>query len=101
MSGKRRRKRQRHKGLLLAALAVGIVVGVIGFRCYALQNTLAADQKLELATQEQLAAEEQRQAELDEYEKYTKTKKYIEEVARDKLGLVYEGETVFRNEDGE
>ena len=33
-----------------------------------------------------------------EYETYTQTKKYIEEVARDKLGLVYEGEILFKDE---
>ena len=35
---------------------------------------------------------------LDEFEKYTQTKMYIEEVARDKLGLVYEGEILFKDE---
>ena len=39
-----------------------------------------------------------RSLEIEEYEKYTQTKKYIEEVARDKLGLVYEGEILFKDE---
>ena len=29
-------------------------------------------------------------------EEYMKTDEYVEDVARDKLGLVYEGETVFK-----
>ena len=33
------------------------------------------------------------------YTKYTKTKKYAEEVAKDKLGLVYEGEIIFKEKD--
>ena len=48
--------------------------------------------------QEQIAAEEERAEEIAEYEKYTQTKKYIEDVAKDKLGLVYEGEIVFKDE---
>ena len=31
-------------------------------------------------------------------EKYTKTRKYVEEVAKDKLGLVYDGEIIFKPE---
>ena len=46
----------------------------------------------------QIEQEEQRAEEIKEYETYTQTKKYIEEVARDKLGLVYEGEILFKDE---
>ncbi|MCI9333955.1 MAG: hypothetical protein HFI98_04245 [Lachnospiraceae bacterium] len=45
-----------------------------------------------------MEAEQKRAQEIDEFEKYTHTKKYVEEVARDKLGLVYEGEILFKNE---
>ena len=40
-----------------------------------------------------------RSEEIAEYEKYTHTKKYIEEVAKDKLGLIHEDEIIFREED--
>ena len=40
----------------------------------------------------------ERSAEIEAYEKYTKTRKYFEEVAKEKLGLIYEGEILFRNE---
>ena len=99
MAGRRKKKRRVHSGLLLVALVVGIVVGVIGVRCYALRQTLADDEKTEAEVAAQLTDEQQRSEDLDEYEKYTKTKKYIEEVAKDKLGLVHDGETVFKNED--
>ena len=44
----------------------------------------------------QIAEEEARTEELKELETYTKTKKYAEEVAKDKLGLVYENEIIFQ-----
>ncbi len=47
----------------------------------------------------QIAEEEKRAEELVEYEKYTKTSKYVEEVAKEKLGLVYEDEIVFQTEE--
>ena len=36
--------------------------------------------------------------EIEEYKQYTKSREYIEEVAREKLGLVYEGEVIFKEE---
>ena len=36
----------------------------------------------------------------EEYEKYTKTKKFVEEMAEGKLGLVHDGEVIFKP-DGE
>ena len=47
---------------------------------------------------EQIAEEEKRTEEIEEFRKYTKTKKYAEEVAKDKLGLVYDGEILFKEE---
>lgn len=52
----------------------------------------------EAALEEAIAEEEKRAQEIEEYGKYTETKKYIEEVAKDKLGLVYDGEIVFKEE---
>ena len=48
---------------------------------------------------EQIAEEEARTEELKEFETYTKTKKYAEEVAKDKLGLVYENQIIFQEND--
>lgn len=43
--------------------------------------------------------EEKRTQELEEFKKYVGTDEYVEEIARDKLGLVHEGEIVFEPED--
>ena len=47
----------------------------------------------------QIEAEEKKSEELEEYSKYVQTKKYAEEVAKEKLGLVYEDEIIFKAED--
>lgn len=63
---------------------------------------LRAKQAEYKARQEQLQAEidaeNERAEEIENFKKYTKTKAYIEEVAKDKLGLVYEGEIIFETE---
>ncbi|MBQ5674562.1 MAG: septum formation initiator family protein, partial [Lachnospiraceae bacterium] len=49
--------------------------------------------------EQQIAAEQQRAQDLVELRKYTQTKAYVEEVAKEKLGLVHKDEIVFHVED--
>lgn len=94
---KRNRKENRFS-IFLTALVVLLLTTIVGFKSVGLKKK--QDQYLEEQTQltKQIQKEEARSAEIAEYEKYTHTRKYIEEVARDKLGLIYEGEILFRNE---
>ena len=41
----------------------------------------------------------QRQKELEEYKKYVKTKKFVEEVAKNKFGLLYPDEILIKPDD--
>ena len=47
----------------------------------------------------QIAEEEERAEEIEELKKYVQTKKYVEEVAKERLGLVYEDEILFKAEE--
>ena len=40
--------------------------------------------------------EEKRTEEIEELKKYVQTKKYAEEIAKERLGLVYEDEILFK-----
>lgn len=53
-------------------------------------------QAKEIELQQQLAEEEDRQTDLQEYEAYTKSQKYVEDTAKSKLGLLYKNEIIFR-----
>ena len=53
----------------------------------------------ELSAQLEEATEEQQQ--LADYEQYTQSQEYIEEVAKSKLGLVYNNEIVFKEQNEE
>ena len=55
-------------------------------------------QEKEAAITSQIESEQLRSEEIAEFEKYTQTRKYIEDTARDKLGLVYPGEIIFKND---
>ncbi len=92
----RRRKNENRLGMTMAICAIVMIAAVVGI------NSLSLKQKQEkYASREQellmqIAEEEARTQELKELETYTKTKKYAEEVAKDKLGLVYENEIIFQ-----
>ena len=93
-----RKKRQNRFGMFLAYIVVVMLLIVVAFD--SVQHKAKKDTYLqkEAALEEQIEAEQKRAQEIEEFEKYTHTKKYVEEVARDKLGMVYEGEILFKNE---
>lgn len=80
-------------GIVLAVLFVSAIGGL------QLKQKNKAYQEREEALQEAIAEEEERAAEIEELEVYTQTKKYVEDVAKDKLGLVYEDEIIFKAKD--
>lgn len=72
--------------------------------CVGIRTLSLRKQSAELASRQeilenQIKDEEQRTKDLEELEKYMKTKKYIEEVAKEKLGLVYPDEILIQPED--
>lgn len=94
-----RKKRQNRFGMFLVSTVVFMMLVVVAVNGMELTKKKAAYQEREQALEAQIEAEKERKKEIEELEIYTQTKKYIEEVARDKLGLVYEGEILFKDED--
>lgn len=93
-----RKKRQNRFGMFLVSIVVVMLLIVVAVKSHELQEKKDYYAQKEQQLQEQIEAEKLRAEEIAEYEKYTQTKKYIEDVAKDKLGLVYEGEIVFKDE---
>lgn len=98
---KMRRRKKLRKHLSSFAIA-GVVVLMLIFVTVAslslrVQNSNKQERIEEL--QAQIAEEKQKSEEIEEYSKYVQTKKYAEEVAKEKLGLVYEDEIIFKAED--
>lgn len=103
MAGRRvtlKKNKQNRLGMALVTIVVIMLLAVIVVKSTQLNEKKAEYDAKEEQLQEQIAAEENRTRELIEYEKYTKTAKYVEEVAKEKLGLVYEDEIIFESEDG-
>lgn len=93
-----KKKKQNRLSMLLVTMAVLMLLVVVAVKSVGLSAKQAAyDERIAQLTA-QIEQEQQRSEEIAEYEKYTKTKKFVEEVAKDKLGLVYEGEIIFMPE---
>ena len=92
------RSRQNKFGMFLVSVVVIMLMVVVAVKSVELREKKAFYAQKEQTLLEQIEAETKRSEEIDEYEKYTQTKKYIEDVAKDRLGLVYEGEIIFKDE---
>jgi cell division protein FtsB len=93
----KRRRFQNRAGIVWASIVVLILVAVVSIKSIGLvqKSKEYKDKEANLTTQ--IESEMQRSEEIAEFEKYTQTRKYIEETAKDKLGLVYPGEIIFKN----
>ncbi len=95
---KKRKKKNRQNRI--AMLAITFVVGVLFFgmmsQSYALSRQLSDYKEQEKSLDTQIEEENERTAEIDDLKEYMQTDEYVEEIARDKLGLVKDNEIVFR-----
>lgn len=99
MAGRRiayRKRRQNRFSMFLVSLVVVMIMVVVAFRSMGLQQKIDEKTAELNRIEEQIAAEEQRAREIEEYSKEVKTKGFIENMAREKLGLVYEDEILFK-----
>lgn len=91
------RKEKKNKSMLMITMLVMAAlcaVVYVGGRPKVLERERLQAEIAVLQTQ--LADEQARTDELRELEVYTQTKKYAEEVAKEVLGYVYDGEVIFR-----
>lgn len=93
-----RKQNQNRFAIVLVALVLLMLVMVVNIRKGELKEKQAAYIMRQEELQEKIDQEEARSKEITEYEKYTQTQKYIEDMAKEKLGLVYEDEIVFKTE---
>lgn len=93
-----RKKRQNRTGMVLVTIVVMMMLIVVTVKSVELREKKEVYAQREAELMEEIAAEEVRSEEIEEYGKYTQTKKYVEEIAKDKLGLVYDGEIIFKDE---
>lgn len=97
-SVKRRKKNNNQAGKVCISMIVIAFVTVMSVQIVKVyqkdQEYVEKQASLEL----QLEKETNRQAELEEYEKYTQSQDYVEDIAKSKLGLAYNNEIIFKEQ---
>ncbi len=94
-----RKRNQNRFSMFLVTLVVVLIMIVAAVRSFELKEEISKRDAQIAGLDEQIADEKERAEEIAEYEKETQTLKYVEEMAQDKLGLVYEGEILFKEGD--
>lgn len=93
--------RRRHKnrtGIGIIAFVVLMLFAIVSYRRIGLEEERAKAQ-IEIARlDEQIQEQKDRAVDIENLSKYVKTKQYIEDIAREKLGLVYKDEIIFKEQ---
>lgn len=95
----RKRRSQNRFAMMSISAVVILLLVIISFQSIELHAKTDAYAAREAVLTKEIEKEQERTEEIEEYKKYVKTKKYVEEVAKDKLGLVYEDEIIFKPEE--
>ncbi len=93
------RRNLQHKLSILMISGVILILGVtLSVASISLQAKNREYKAQEAELEKQLEEEAARSEEIDELEEYVGTDEYVEDVAKDKLGLVYPNEILFEAE---
>ena len=95
---RRQKKRRVKKGSPVIVFVVICFCALMGMRTASLYKESRELSKKQEALAARMESEEKRKEDLEELEKYMKTKKYMEEGAKSKLGLVYPYEILIQPE---
>ncbi len=93
----KRRRMENKAGIVWASIVVLILVTVVSIKSIGLLQKQKEYRAREASLEAQIESETLRTEEIAEFERYTETRKYIEDTAKEKLGLVYPGEIIFKN----
>ena len=92
-----RKRRQNRFSMILVTLVVAMVTLVVFVKGIELRQKIDVKVQEGMALDAQIEKEQNRTLEIEELGKEVQTKGYIEDIAREKLGLVYEGEILFKS----
>lgn len=101
MKKAKKRKSQNRIAMISITFVVGVLfVGMMG-KSLGLEDQLSSYKSQIKDLDRQIEEEEGRTTEIDDLKEYMKTDEYVEETAREKLGLVKENEIVFKEGESE
>ncbi|MDF2539491.1 MAG: hypothetical protein K0S76_2512 [Herbinix sp.] len=94
-----RRVKKSRTGIGIISLIVLILCGIIAFNKIALADKSEKNKHKIEVLESQKQEQVERKTQIENEKAFRQTPSYIEDVARDKLGLVYEDEIIFKAEE--
>lgn len=94
----KKKRRQNRLGVLAVGFVAAIMVVVFGVQTWQLEQKDRVYQEKEAKLEAQIVEEKQRAEELKEQQIYVHTKQYIEEMARQKFGLIMPDEVLIKGD---
>jgi len=98
MKLKKKRRLQHRISVVSISCVVLLLMVILGVGSLSLQEKNRNYKAQEALLQEQIAAEIAREEEIAELEAYVGSDKYVEDVAKEKLGLINPNEIIFKAE---
>lgn len=92
----KRRKKGRNAGTLSIGIIAMVFFAIMTFQIVKIKDKNENILQRKCEKQQEYEAETERANDLKEYEEHTKTIEYIEELAKSKLGLVYDNEIIYK-----
>ena len=100
---KRKKSKKRitnnYLGMAVISVVVLLLLGGLAMKSHSLRNRIAYYDAQAAELKQQISDEKERTKEIDKRTEYMQTDEYAEQVAKDKLGLVYEDEIIFKPEE--
>lgn len=93
-----RRRNQNRFSMFLVTLVVVMIMVVVAVKSVDLQQKIGEKNQELGVLEEQIEAEKARAQEIVEFGKAIQTKGFIESIAREKLGLIYKDEIMFKQD---
>jgi len=91
-----KRKALNRSSMFLISGTLLVLTIAITVSCLGLKPKIANQARIKAELQAQIEDEEQRTKNIGELEQYVGSDAYVEDTARDKLGLVHENEIIFK-----
>lgn len=95
---KKKVKKRRKSGVYMITAVVFVLCFIFVYNSFDMKSQIRSNAEVEADLRSQITQQEELKEELVKESDYVKSDDYIEEIARDKLGLVHKNEIIFKKQ---